>query len=196
LIFAFRFFALTFLQNRNFKTINQKMSASAALSGQVVSLHLHPSTPGAPLQSVEVVELIEGKGILNDARYFGRLDRDSGQPSRRQVSLIEREQIADHALALGMPSIPAGSVRSNIETSGLNLIALLGQEIEIGQAVLFLYSQRDPCEKMDAVCRGLRERMMNRRQGVLAEVRRSGQVRIGDAIRLHEATVKEDTAKA
>jgi hypothetical protein len=35
---------------------------------------------------------------------------------------------------------------------------------------------------MDAICQGLRERMMNSRQGVLAEVRRSGRIRVGDRI--------------
>ncbi len=151
--------------------------------GCVASLHLHPAEPGTPLQAVECVELIAGKGIVGDNRYFGRLSRDSDQPSRRQVSLIEREQIAAHAGALGFQSISAGAVRSNIETTGINLIDLIGREVQVGQAVLFVYAPRDPCAKMDAICQGLRERMMNQRQGVMAEVRRSGQIHIGDLIK-------------
>jgi MOSC domain-containing protein YiiM len=156
----------------------------AAPLGRVASLHLHPAAPGTPLQDVEAIEVVEARGIVGDERYFGRLSRESGKPTRRQVSLIEREQIAEHAAALGMPSIPPGAVRSNIETIGLDLIALLGQELELGESVLRLYAPRDPCAKMDAVCRGLRERMTNSRQGVLAEVVRSGRIRIGDPIRL------------
>jgi MOSC domain-containing protein YiiM len=157
---------------------------SPAPLGHVASLHLHPAEPGSPLQAVEAVEVVEGKGISGDARYFGRLSRDTGQPTRRQVSLIEREQIAEHAAGLGLPGIAPGAVRSNIETSGINLIALLGREIQIGEAVLHLYAPRDPCAKMDAICQGLRARMMDQRQGVLAEVVRSGKVRVGDAILL------------
>ena len=52
------------------------------------------------------------------------------------MTLIEREQIAEHAAALGLPSIPPGAVRSNIETTGIKLISLLGREVEIGGAVL------------------------------------------------------------
>ena len=155
---------------------------SPALPGRVTSLHLHPTEPGAPLQPVEAIELVEGKGISGDARYFGRLSRDTGQPTRRQVTLIEREQIAEHAAGLGLPGIAPGAVRSNIETSGINLIALLGREVAIGEAVLRLYEPRDPCPKMDAICQGLRARMMDRKQGVLAEVVRSGKVRVGDPI--------------
>ena len=156
---------------------------SPALLGHVASLHLHPAEAGTPLQGVEVVE---AKGILGDNRYFGRLSRDSGQPTRRQVSLIEREQITEHAAALGLQGIPPGAVRSNIETLGVNLIALIGRQVQIGDAVLFLHAARDPCAKMDAICQGLRARMMNQRQGVLAEVVRSGKIRVGDAILVRE----------
>jgi MOSC domain-containing protein YiiM len=158
--------------------------SSPAPLGHVASLHLHPAEGGAPLRSVESIELVAAKGIVGDTRYFERLSRGTGQPSRRQVSLIEREQIADHAAALGLPAIPPGAVRSNIETQGVNLIAHLDRQIQIGDAVLFLYTPRDPCAKMDAICQGLRARMMDQRQGVLAEVVRSGKIRQGDAIRL------------
>ena len=155
---------------------------SPAPLGHVASLHLHPAESGQPLQSVETIEVVESRGVAGDARYFGKLSRDTGQPSRRQVTLIEREQIAEHATGLGLPAIAPGAVRSNIETAGINLIALLGREIEIGTAVLRLYAPRDPCAKMDAICQGLRARMMDQRQGVLAEVVRSGSVRVGDSI--------------
>ncbi len=112
------------------------MNTTSAVVGRVASLHLHPQEPGAPLQSVQSAEAIEAKGLLGDSRYFSRLSRDTGQPTHRQVTLIEREQIAEHAAALGIQSIPAGAVRSNIETAGINLIAVLGREIEIGEAVL------------------------------------------------------------
>lgn len=152
--------------------------------GRVASLHLHPPTPGAPLLPIDCVELVEAKGIQGDSRYFGRLSRDTGNPARRQVSLIEREQIAEHAIALGLEGIPPGAVRSNVETTGIDLVSFLGQEVKIGEAVLFLHAPRDPCQKMDAICQGLRERMLNNRQGVLAEVRCSGSVRVGDEIRV------------
>ncbi len=158
--------------------------------GQVASLHLHPKEPGALLQSVEEIELIEAKGILGEPRYFGRVSRETAHPSKRQVSLIEREQIAEHAVTLGLQSIPPGAVRSNIETIGIKLVELVGNEIEIGDAVLFLYAPRDPCAKMDAICQGLRELMLHDRQGVLAQVIRSGKVRVGDAILVRQPAAK------
>ena len=149
----------------------------------MASLYLHPVQPGTPLTVVESFEVVEQKGIAAEPRYFGRVSAN-GQPTRRQISLMEREQIAEHATALGLAVIPPGAVRANIETSGIELVALVGRQIEIGPAVLFITMPRDPCEKMDAVCRGLRERMQEHRQGVLAQVLRSGTIRVGDEIRV------------
>ncbi len=39
---------------------------------------------------------------------------------------------------------------------------------------------------MDALCQGLRKLMLNGRQGVLAEIRRSGKISIGDEIRIQK----------
>lgn len=73
-------------------------------------------------------------------------------------------------------------MRSNIETNGIDLVALVGKQIRIGEAILFLYEARIPCEKMDRVCRGLRTLMEHNRQGVLAQVIRGGVIRVGDPL--------------
>jgi MOSC domain-containing protein YiiM len=159
----------------------------------VASLHLHPTEPGAPLLSVEAVEVVAGKGIQGEPRYFGKLSRRTGQPSRRQVSLLERERLAEHAAVLGLPSIAPGAARANIETLGLNLVALVGREIQIGQAVLRLFEPRKPCGQMDAVCAGLRALMEQGRQGVVAEVVQSGRIRVSDAIRALEPAGPKET---
>ncbi len=123
------------------------------------------------------------KGVQEDRRYFGRKSRSTGKPSQRQVTLIEREQIAEHATALGLESIRAGDVRSNMETTGVDLQSMMGRDVQVGEAVVRFYEPRTPCAKMDALFPGLRQLMENSRQGVLAEVVRSGVVRVGDAIR-------------
>jgi MOSC domain-containing protein YiiM len=165
--------------------------SQAAAAGRVASLHLHPPEPGAPLQSVDSIEVIAEQGIAGEPRYFGRVSQTTGKPSRRQISLIEREQISGHAAALGLKTIPPGAVRANVETLGINLVAFVGQQIEIGSAVLSIYDPRTPCQKMDAVCAGLRALMENQRQGVLAEVIRSGRICVNDPIKPVRAVVAD-----
>lgn len=156
------------------------MKAEPAI-GKVASLHIHPAQPGDVLPNVGSLTFVEGKGIEEDCRYFGRVNR-AGERSRRQVSLIEREQIAEHAATLGLQSISPGAVRANIETTGVNLQDFVGQQIAVGDAVLFVYQPRTPCQKMDRICQGLRQLMENARQGVMAEVVKSGVVRVGDSV--------------
>jgi MOSC domain-containing protein YiiM len=147
---------------------------------------LHPEISGKALRDVREVYAEAGQGLVGDARIFGRKNRE-GAPTRRQVSLIAREEIARHAAALGLPAIPPGAVRSNMETTGLDLVSFLGREIEAGQAVLLFYEARTPCWKMDRIAPGLQAIMSQGRQGVLAQVLRSGWIRIGDPIRLANA---------
>jgi hypothetical protein len=146
-----------------------------AARGSVASLHVHGPKAGAPLATVARLDLVAKKGIANDPRYFDR-------NSRRQVSLIAREQVSEHAAVLGLRAIHPGIVRSNVETLGIDLVALLGWEVRVGTALLFFYAPRTPCAQMDAIAPGLRKLMGDSRQGVLAQVVESGVITGGDAI--------------
>jgi MOSC domain-containing protein YiiM len=160
-------------------------------AGTVASLHLHPEVAGAPFQAKAEIYVEAGKGIVGNPRYFARKNQ-RGEAGRRQVSLIAREQIAAHALALGGVDIPSGAVRANIETAGVDLMPLLGSQVQLGEAALFFYEARHPCAKMDLVVPGLRQLMANGRQGVMAQVLRSGRIRVGDPVRVLRAQPGSD----
>jgi MOSC domain-containing protein YiiM len=149
------------------------------VQGVVASLHIHPRIAGESFLDVSEFNLVAEKGISEDKRYFGRVR--NGKPAKRQVTLIEREVISQHAGALGVELDP-GSVRSNIETTGMDLISLIGREVQIGEAILLFVEPRTPCHKMDALAQGLRELMENSRQGVIARVVKSGRVLPGDRL--------------
>lgn len=147
---------------------------------EVASLHLHPATSGAPFLPVTTFEVLKGKGIVGNGRFFERRSR-SGGPSRREVSLIENEQIAEHAAAIGL-NISPGAIRSNIQTNGVDLVALIGKQVRIGDAILFIYEARTGCWKMDIICDGLKKLTEGNRLGVLAKIIQSGRITIGDKI--------------
>ena len=151
-------------------------------SGKVASLHIHPAEPGAPLSSVDSFEVVVNKGIKGNGRMFNRTSKRTGKPTKRQVSLIECEQLAEHAFALGHHGFSPGVARSNIETKGICLIDLIDQRVKVGKSILFFFELRTPCQKMDDLTPGLRERMENGRQGVMAQVLKSGTIRLGDEV--------------
>ena len=143
---------------------------------------MHPPVAGEPMLPADSIAVETDAGIIGNTRYWKRKSRSTDQPTQRQITLIEREQIAEHASALGLPGIAAGRVRSNIETEGINLVPLVGRDVRVGGAVLHIAAPRDPCHKMDEIAPGLRERMTNDKQGVLAVIVQSGTIKNGDAI--------------
>ena len=113
------------------------------------------------------------RGVPGDTRYFGRLSRDTGQPTRRQVTLIEREQIAEHAAALRLPFITPAQSGPTSRPRASTSFRCSGRD-QIGGAVLLLYAPRDPCAKMDAICQGLRAVMMKAGRASSPKCSRSG----------------------
>lgn len=160
------------------------MNPKPELEGHVVSIHLHATTGRAPLRAVESVEAVTDKGLRGDARYFGRRSRSTGGPSRRQVTLIGREVLERHADVLGIPAIPPGVARSNIETLGVGWEGLVGKRVAVGDAVLEVVEHRTPCEQMEAIAPGLRALMEAPHQGVIARVVQDGWIRLGDAVKV------------
>lgn len=158
------------------------------MPGRVASLHVHPPVAGDPFVDLQECNLFAEKGIVEDERYFGRVS--NGKPAKRQVTLIEREMIQQHAATLGVELEP-GDVRSNIETTGIELISLIGQQVQVGEAVLLFVEPRTPCHKMDALAPGLRALMENSRQGVIARVVKSSRVHPGDLIEVISAPAAE-----
>ena len=149
--------------------------------GTVVALHVHPDDKALPCVEQAVLHLVAEQGIVEDKRYFARKDRQ-GRPAKRQVTLIEGEQLVAHAEALGLGSLTNAEARSNIETAGIELVPLIGRRVRVGGAVLEFVEPRTPCQRMDDICQGLKEMMEHGRQGVVARVVESGEVRPGDPV--------------
>lgn len=164
----------------------------------VASLHLHPKNKGGPIKGGPMtcmleMELVEGKGIKGNDRYFDRKTAKGG-PSPRQVSLIDRSIIKYHEKQVGdLGCLLPGAIRSNIETTFVNskndenefcpFIPLLNKQLQIGSlAIIELTLARTPCWEMDAISPGLQKSMKGEMQGVLAKVIKSGTIKIGDPI--------------
>ncbi len=152
--------------------------------GYVVALFLHSNEPDMLMTSVESMKFIAGSGIQDNPRYFNAVTK-RGKPNLRHVSLIEEEMINIHKEKFNSDKITYASVRSNIITKDINLVNLVGKTILIGSTAIVRFSnKRDPCYKMDRIEKGLMKEMLNGNQGVVAEILVSGDVRIGDVIRV------------
>ena len=136
---------------------------------QVTFLQLGPRRK-EPMVPSASLRLVEGLGIEGDHHVKPR--------GSRQVLLMAEENCDAFGLA-------PGEVRENIVTRGIeNLQALpAGTRLEIGGAALEITKDCEPCSFIDGLRPGLRQKMVGRR-GMLARVARSGEIRVGDEIRV------------
>jgi MOSC domain-containing protein YiiM len=111
-------------------------------------------------------------GIDGDAR---------GKPGKRQVTVLSLEQwqVACGELNTQLPWIIR---RANLLVSGVTFDAsFVGKQIEIGQLILLVTGETDPCSKMDAQYQGLTRALTPHwRGGVCCRVIADGRIKTGD----------------
>jgi MOSC domain-containing protein YiiM len=147
-------------------------------------------------QTRPVIRLVEGLGVEGDAhlgetvKHRSRVRRNPSEPNLRQVHLIHAELFEEvHGDA---PRVLPGDLGENVTTSGLDLLALpAGTLLLLGDtAEVVVTGLRNPCVQIERFQPGLLEKVVGRdaagrvvrKAGVMAVVRRGGEVRPGDAV--------------
>jgi MOSC domain-containing protein YiiM len=149
-------------------------------NGRLVGIYTTDGA-GKPLVANTELRAIEGVGLEGD-RYATRIGTYSDRGgSDRQVTLIEREVIANVNEESGV-ELAEGETRRNLVTEGVPLLHLIGATFRIGDVVLRGIKSCPPCVYLEKVTRpGVRAALENR-GGLRAEVVRGGTLRIGDEI--------------
>lgn len=144
------------------------------------------------------VRLLTGLGIEGDThagvtvQHRSRVRRDPSQPNLRQVHLVHAE-LHDELRERGF-AVAAGEMGENVTTRGVDLLGLpTGALLHLGgDAVVEVTGLRNPCTQLDGIAEGLMKAVLDRdadgglvrKAGVMAVVRRGGDVRPGDTVRV------------
>ncbi len=133
-------------------------------------LHLFQALAhGQPVREFDEAFAVVNKGFQ---------DCVHGRPgSTRQLLLVDVETLEEFGIS-------PGRVKENITTRGIKLEELvMGQRMRIGEALLEITKECEPCRQMDAIRQGLQEALRGRR-GILCRVIEPGRIRRGDAIEI------------
>ena len=115
-------------------------------TGTVISIHI-TSTAGAPMQPVQSVHAVAGKGLEGDRYFKGEGFYSWFRGPLREISLIEAEVLErlehDHHLV-----IEPGETRRNVVTQGVPLGHLIGRTFRVGSVLLRGIEISEPCQHL------------------------------------------------
>ena len=133
---------------------------------------------GNGMKKVTSVEVISGKGIVND-RYF-----NENNEVDIQITLIESENIDNYNAELES-NIPYIDFRRNIITKGIKLNELLGKDLLIGELKIKAHRLCNPCRYLQEKLKqkNLVKKLTNR-GGLRCEILTSGKISIDDKIKI------------
>lgn len=131
------------------------------------------------MHSLEHARAVESLGLEGDHR----MEKTPG--SARQVTLISEEFIQQIGHYLGGKSVAPSQLRRNLVVKNINLNALRYQVFQIGEAVFEATALCHPCSRMEQeLGKGGLSAMLGH-GGLCCKVLVSGNIRLGDEIRLY-----------
>ena len=114
-------------------------------------------------------------GLVGDAR---------GKPGRRQLTLMNLQDWQTACAELGVV-LPWQTRRANLLVDQLPLYQSTGQRILLGEALLEITGETDPCERMEQAQAGLFQALKPAwRGGVTCRVLKAGVIRVGMSVQI------------
>ena len=130
------------------------------------------------IQEIDKIELLSGKGVVGDSHFHENND------VRSQVTLIESENI-DYYNNKFKTDYPYIDFRRNVATKGIQLNDLVGKKLLIGNIEVQVHDLCRPCKHLEETLKGqdiIKEFL--RRGGLRCKIIKSGNVNIGDEIKV------------
>ena len=149
---------------------------------KVVSIFTAPEAE-APMEEVNIVEAVQGKGLQGD-RYFkgeGTFSDTVESPSY-EVTLIESEMVETFN-ERGETTLDPHAFRRNLLTKGVSLNALVGKTFQVGDVTLKGTRLCEPCNHLATIVHKDVLQMVHQ-AGLRAGIISSGTINIGDEIQV------------
>ncbi|MBD3625945.1 MAG: MOSC domain-containing protein [Rhodobacteraceae bacterium] len=162
-------------------TLKELMSR-AARPGLLVWIGIRPARR-LPVQSLREVDLTP-QGLAGDHH---------ARAGKRAVTLVQAEHLPVIRALSANDRVAYADLRRNLAVAGINLLALRGRRIELGDAILLITGPCAPCSRMEETLGPGGYSAIRGHGGVTAEVVRRGRIGVGD--RVWPVPEKGDTAE-
>jgi MOSC domain-containing protein YiiM len=148
--------------------------------GKVISINI-ASAAEAPMQSLEEVRAVPGRGLEGD-RYFDHKGTFSKPAPDRELTLIEAEAIEALRNEYSVDYDP-GASRRNVVTRGVPLNHLVGKEFWIGNVKARGLKLCEPCAHLQRLSHPKVLPGLIHRGGLRAQILSAGTIRVGEIVR-------------
>jgi len=148
--------------------------------GTVVSINIAAKAEG-PMQSVDEVRAIPGKGLEGDRYFFRQGTFYKPQPDR-EITLIEAEAIEGLRREFDIDFALSGT-RRNVVTRGVPLNHLVGREFWIGEVKARGIKLCEPCSHLQRLSHPKVLPGLVHRGGLRAQILTEGTIRVGESIK-------------
>ena len=140
--------------------------------GRLLDIATRPATK-VPMTHLERARISEEAGVEGEFR---------GKPGKRQVVVVGREGWEAACRELGV-ELAWTLRRGNLYVEGIDLRDSGGAQLRVGDALLQITGESDPCWVMDKQHEGLRKALTPEwRGGVACRVLRGGEIGVGDEV--------------
>jgi MOSC domain-containing protein YiiM len=150
-------------------------------AGSVVEIWL-TGRAAEPMRRVPAVEAVAGLGLAGDRYALGGGTWTQYPDLEKQVTLIDRDDVAAVAAETGSHLTP-GDTRRNLVTTGVDLPALVGGWFTVGDALLFGMKRCPPCTHLERLTGVRLVKAMIHRGGINAAVFAGGPIAEGSVVR-------------
>ena len=133
------------------------------------------------MQAVESAVAVVGQGLLGDRYQTGAGAWSYDPRLYDDVALIAVEALAAARAERGV-ELQAGASRRNLETSGVDLDALIGRLFRVGEVVLRGERRCEPCRYLDRVTGQAAKAALRGRGGLRATIVTGGRLRAGSPV--------------
>ena len=161
----------------------KKLISTMPQHGKVDWIGIRPKKR-ADVVPVNDIEVSVEQGLTGD--HYG------GRTRKRQVTLIQAEHLVAIAAYLDIDAVRPEQLRRNIVVSGINLLALKKQHVQIGSVTLHMTGPCAPCSRMEEYFGPGGYNAVRGHGGVTAKVLEGGAIAIGDTVGLVSAPAGPD----
>jgi len=149
-------------------------NVTAKSKGEIIGIARHGESR-APIEELASVRITLEHGVEGDCH---------GQPGPSQVTVVSEEGWGAATSELGA-ELSWTLRRANFLIRGINLLNTTGSRLHLGDVVLEITGENEPCWLMDKQYRGLRKALTPQwRAGIAARVLHGGVIRVGDQVSL------------